>query len=112
LRPIEQLVRHTVTVLGHEELAARVRFDRRLARTAGQAEWVFDGTYCLRFSGVLWARMTSDERRETIVHETCHLTTVVELGGATSDVLEHCPLWHEHMAHVGYISPTITLHLP
>jgi hypothetical protein len=111
IKRIEQLVKRTKRDLGHKDVSIVPKFDGRLRSVVGQANWSICGAHHVRFSTGFWILMTSAERRETIIHEVCHITSAVELGGATSDVLEHCPLWHEHMAHVGYPTPTITLHV-
>jgi predicted SprT family Zn-dependent metalloprotease len=108
-RPIDRLIQTTVWRLGLDGDMPKIQhsFDGRLKRSLGIAHWP---EHRVLLSTPIWGRLSVAERRETIVHEVCHLTTWNELGYVPKDL--HCDLWREHMSLCGYANATITVELP
>lgn len=106
-RAVSRLVNATRSQLGHE-MNIQVRFDGRYKHAVGVARWRIDGNHEIHLSSRWWGSLSNEARRETIVHETCHITTFEELCGAPPPD-DHCALWFEHMAHVGYRHPIMSL---
>jgi predicted SprT family Zn-dependent metalloprotease len=105
-RPIRGLIDKTLQQLEHDNIAVQWRFDGRLTRSLGIAHWPED---LVLLSIPQWHRIPARERRETIVHEVCHLTTWHELGYIPDN--HHCDMWHQHMDHCGYDNPSIKVDL-
>ena len=52
----------------------QVEWNSRFTRRMGDAEWKkLKGTGIVRFSLPLWPRATPEERRNTVIHEVCHI---------------------------------------
>lgn len=108
MRSIKRLGLATARNLGHD-VNIIYRFDKRLTVTVGQAELCEDWRMIIRLSPSLWELTSHDDRRETIVHEVCHLTSALEEGYFGMEELPHCDVWMEHMEYVGYSSPKVVL---
>ena len=110
----------TLRALGREDLLPmlwidwRTRFTSRMgdAMYAGKGARVqrnlekfrnADGTICcVRFSVPLWLRASEEERRETVIHEICHLVTRHEAKLAGVKVEKsHGPEWKAVMRRAG-----------
>ena len=69
---IDQVLHTTFLLVGAPVLMHKVTWDwnRRMSATLGRA--IYDDNH-LQFSTKLWAEVTPDRRRETVIHEGCHL---------------------------------------
>jgi SprT protein len=75
---IRDLVSETFARLGCPELdrVTRVEWNGRFTRRMGDARYMANhirGTHRVRFSTPLWPRASVEERRETVIHEACHI---------------------------------------
>ena len=75
------------------------RFTRRLG-DAGYSSTTFRAR--IRLSIPLWSRSTEEDRRETVIHETCHLIVGFKFGQVTAP---HGSQWQEAMRNCG-LRPT------
>jgi len=80
--------------------AVVVEWNRRFTRRLG------DGVYSpismrarIRLSAPLWPRASEIDRRETVIHETCHVIVGYKFGGYA--VFPHGPEWKEAMRACG-----------
>ena len=53
----------------------------------------------IRLSLPLWPRASEEDRRETVIHETCHIIAFYKFGGYV--VFPHGPEWKEAMRACG-----------
>jgi len=90
---------------GVPELSARIRivWSGRFIARMGDARWDrAQGIGIIRLSRALWPKASEDERRETVIHETCHVIADCRFGGKQG----HGPSWRRMMALCGYARPT------
>ena len=59
------------------------------------------GVGLIRLSVPLWPRASDEERRETVIHEACHVIADCRFGGKQG----HGPAWRHMMALCGYPDP-------
>ena len=86
-------------------------FDRQIAvfwsklftRTIGVADW---GLRVIRLSVSLWKQMTTEQRRETIIHEVCHILCGNILCSVEKE--SHGPNWQAFMRKCG-LKPSRTI---
>lgn len=101
---ISQLIKETFDVCGESDLfdCTKIQWNSRFTRRMGDARYNhFKGTGRVRFSSVLWNRATPEERRETIIHEACHVVAerhARRLGRRTAG---HGPIWKRYMTQAG-----------
>jgi predicted SprT family Zn-dependent metalloprotease len=82
-----------------------IRFSKRMTRCAGTAEWrpanwyinPEDGDYFITMSDPLWDRCDDAERRDTAIHEACHVLDHIING----DMDGHGEGWQACMRAVG-----------
>ncbi len=79
-------------------LAITIEWNRRFTRRLG------DGMYHprsyqarIRLSIPLWSRASAEERRETVIHEACHVIVGYKCGSVPS----HGPEWKDAMRNCG-----------
>jgi SprT protein len=99
--PIRELIEGACRACGVPELAGRIRvtWSGRFVARMGDARWdPIRATGFIRFSRPLWPAASPEERRETVVHEACHVIADYRFGGKQG----HGPLWREMMALCGY----------
>jgi SprT protein len=103
-RHIRQWIRLACDSNGVSELAQVIvvewnsRFTRRLG-DAGYSSTTYRAR--IRLSIPLWPRAKEQDRRETVIHETCHLITFYKFG----QVAAHGPEWRLAMRNCG-LQPT------
>jgi SprT protein len=98
VQEITDLIRSTLVQVAHEDLEIHWRWSSRFTSRMGDANY---RTGELRFSRPLWPVASLDERRETIVHEVCHLVTYAEFG-IDGWRASHGREWREVMSWAGY----------
>ena len=84
-----------------EELAQAVivEFNRRFTRRMGDALYNrYRYLARIRLSVPLWSRASTDDRRETVIHETCHIIVKYKLDPFTPD---HGAEWKQAMKNCG-----------
>ena len=80
-----------------------IEWNRRFTRRLGDAAYrstTFRAR--IRLSLPLWPRTTEEDRRETVIHETCHLIAFYKFGQVAAP---HGTEWKEAMQNCG-IQPT------
>ena len=96
---IHGLIKETFNLCGEPELYERIKvqWNSRFTRRMGDAIYYRrSGTGRVRFSPVLWDRATPEERRETVIHEACHIVAEKNHPGAS-----HGPVWKRYMRQAG-----------
>ncbi len=98
---IRNLIRHTCFACGCPELSPKIRYSWNdwFTRRMGDATYDFaNGTGRVRFSKPLWGRAPLRERKNTIVHEVCHIITYYKYGKSASP---HGAHWKRMMMLAG-----------
>ncbi|QGJ69809.1 SprT domain-containing protein [Planctomycetales bacterium 10988] len=72
-----------------------IKFNPRFTSRAGDANY---RSLTIRLSQPLWQRMAPAERRETVIHEACHLIAYFHHG---SQIAPHGPEWQSMMIRCG-----------
>ncbi len=85
-----------------------VEWNERFTSRLGSARsiWVTKNFH-LRFSVPLWPRATPTERRETVIHEVCHLVAQKRAWARVVKIQPHGPEWERLMWQCG-VEPTRT----
>jgi len=99
LKEIREVVEWAAIQVGYpvEELIyLGISFNNRFTRRMGDASFTKGR---IRFSGPLWPHATPEDRRETIVHEFCHIADRY-FGNKTRR--GHGPSWKRLMRQCGY----------
>lgn len=77
-----------------------VEWNRRFTRRLGDAAYSpINYGARIRLSIPLWPRASEADRRETVIHEACHIIAVYKFGGYV--VVPHGPEWKEAMKNCG-----------
>lgn len=98
---ILELVAIACEVCGVPELTSRIRvqWNTRFTARMGDARWdALRGQGLIRLSVPLWPRASEEDRRETIVHEACHIIADYRFGRRQG----HGHHWRQMMALCGY----------
>ena len=98
---IRNLIRQTCERCGCPELASKIKYvwNSRFTRRMGDATYDFpNATGVVRFSKPLWGRADLRERKNTIVHEVCHIITFYKYGKSASP---HGARWKKMMLLAG-----------
>lgn len=67
-------VASVLRTLGHDDLNIRVEWNGRFTRRMGDAQYHSKrDAGVIRLSSPLWPRATDDQRRQTVIHEVCHV---------------------------------------
>ncbi len=67
-------VSSVLRTLGHDDLNIRVEWNGRFTRRMGDAQYkAASDTGTIRLSVPLWPRATTEQQRNTIIHEVCHV---------------------------------------
>lgn len=66
--------------LGHD-FDVEIGFNYRYTRVLGRAVFPLNGKPKIILAAKIWARASQKERRETVIHETCHLIAYHEAKG-------------------------------
>lgn len=81
-----------------------VRWNRRFTRRFGDAGIRLDPFRArIRLSPLIWSRASEEERRETVMHETCHIVAWHQHGVA---IKPHGSEWKQAMRNCG-LKPTV-----
>jgi SprT protein len=102
--PIRELIEGACRACGAPELVGRVRvaWNGRFTARMGDARWDRAcGVGIVRLSKPLWPKASDEERRETVIHEACHVIADYRFGGKQG----HGPRWRQMMALCGYPRP-------
>ena len=73
-KEVREWVHFACECCGCPELAWRIeiQWSKRMTRAMGYAQYKFGGMYTVKFSVPIFDSATSEERYQTIVHETAH----------------------------------------
>lgn len=74
-------------------------FSDRFVTKLGEASVSYKGENTVRFSSMLWERATIEERRETVIHEVCHIVNIHRGGHDRSG--SHGRHWKQLMIQCG-----------
>ncbi|HKI31744.1 MAG TPA: SprT family zinc-dependent metalloprotease [Gemmataceae bacterium] len=102
--PIRELIDAACRTCGVPELSGRIRltWSGRFTARMGDARWdKVRGAGLIRLSRPLWPKASDEERRETVIHETCHVIADYRFGGKQG----HGLAWRQMMALCGYARP-------
>lgn len=79
-----------------------VQWNRRFTRRLGDAIYSRKKKRGrIRLSVPLWSRCTGDDKRETVIHETCHVIVGYKNCDSTKRVKPHGPEWRAAMIRCG-----------
>jgi len=110
---IEDLMRETCKTCGIPEIFPEIvwRFEKRFTVTLGQAEFWTDSNgkdnWLVRYAAGMWIPIGSKARKNTIVHEICHVAVeriyghCSKPGPGQERVLDHGKQWRELMRRCG-----------
>ena len=73
------------------------RFTRRMGDASARKNHEWRPTLQIRLSRPLWARASEEERRETVIHEACHIIDYIING----EMCGHGRLWKRLMWKCG-----------
>ena len=102
---IREYVELTCAMCGVPDLAGKIsiRWNTRFTARMGDAQWYPAKEHgVVRLSVPLWPKASSEERVETIIHETCHVIAAYKFGPGPA----HGPAWQMLMHQCGYPSAT------
>jgi SprT protein len=102
--PIREQIEAACRACGVPELAGRIRviWSARFSARMGDARWdKVRGVGLIRLSRPLWPKASAEERRETVIHETCHVIADRRFGGKQG----HGLAWQHMMLLCGYPEP-------
>jgi SprT protein len=98
---IRELIDTVCQVCGTPELIGKIQvsWNNRFIARMGDARWDMKRRLgIIRFSSALWPKASLDERKETVVHETCHVIADYRHGRNQG----HGAAWQELMRLCGY----------
>lgn len=98
---IKSIVDSTLDKLDYTKLSdvIVVEFNGRFTQLAGRAKYRDNK---IELSTKLWEVSSEDQRRETVVHETCHIVVRNQFGSA---IQSHGYEWRSAMIKCGYYNP-------
>lgn len=94
-------VRRACAACDSEHIAPRIQvgWNPRFTSRMGDARWDFaEKRGLIRLSMQLWPVASDEERRETVIHEACHIIA----DAKTEQRQHHGPVWIEMMQRCGY----------
>jgi SprT protein len=92
----EVFARFQLSALGS---SVKIEFNNKFDARMGDASYF---EHRIRFSAPLWPRATSEERRQVIIHEACHIIAQhMFWTGKTKDNTSHGPCWKQCMLMCG-----------
>lgn len=104
---INQIIQETLSTVGFPNLKIKWEWNGRFTIRLGDAEclrWLNK----IRFSSILWPLASPQERRATIIHETCHITADYRHRKRCM----HGPEWFQEMQRAGIRHPQIYHSVP
>jgi len=101
MREVKAVVAEVCERCGHPEVAGRIelRWSQRMTSAMGNASRrnMMAYHYTIKLSTPLFLRATVDERRQTIIHEVCHVLD----GIVNNRKMSHGPTWKAMMKRAG-----------
>ena len=96
---VEQWIQYACDMNNMPELADEITYDFRngMTKTAGLA---YRQAKYITFSTILWNRATQEERKQLVVHETCHIVACEKYNVEPS----HGKEWQQCMANANVIA--------
>lgn len=80
------------------------KFNKRFTKRLGDAN---PNNRVIRFSYPLWERASLEERKEVVVHETCHIIATTKAWHSKSYISDpHGIEWQTAMKRAGYENPS------
>lgn len=86
--------------LGYPDLQVIIEWHSRFTRRLGDAQ-LKHGVGLVRLSIPLWPRASANERRETVLHEICHVVVRYEGKKSGKKVRSHGREWQHKMRALG-----------
>lgn len=74
---INETIEYVKNTLGYPRLPIIVQWNGRFTRRMGDAQFI-RGVGIVRLSKKLWERANDEQRRQTIIHEVCHVIQRVQ----------------------------------
>jgi SprT protein len=102
---IPKLIQYACDTNNVSELAETIefKFNKRFTKRLGDAN---ANTRTIRFSTLLWERASEEQRKETVIHETCHIVAYYKAWMQKQHILDsHGKEWVTAMKNAGYDSP-------
>jgi len=97
-------MKETLERFNCESLDVKIFFNKRFTARMGDATYSFPGPR-IRLSEPMWPMISQAERRDTVIHETCHIVVMHEdsLAGRTgrNRSKAHGPEWRQKMRACG-----------
>jgi predicted SprT family Zn-dependent metalloprotease len=106
---INQWIQEACKILGIEEVAQTlvIGYNPRLVRCIGRARYVAKtNNYHIEFSVPLWKLVADEKRRNTVIHELCHVADHIKNG-----YMGHKKTWKDLMVLCGEL-PSRTFEPP
>ncbi len=102
---VSRWVAETKTRLGHSGLAIRVEWSTRLTNAMGKAfcPRVLGMPQRIKLSSQIWPRASQEERRETTIHEVCHIIAYHEALQNGTRINPHGYEWQVLMRRCGLV---------
>jgi predicted SprT family Zn-dependent metalloprotease len=106
-RDIQKVVKETAIRCKVKDIYPEITwgFSNRLVASVGIAQWWVDDYgnkyWDMRFASQLWMGMEPDDRKNTIVHEVCHLAIQRLHDHSTPGIKTHGDEWRELMLVCG-----------
>lgn len=100
---VRKWIKETLQIFGLENLESKlvVLYKSSFTRRMGDASRnISAGTYTVRFSIPLWAFATDLQRKETVVHEMCHIIDMIH--GTYNSKEAHGYSWSQLMIKCGF----------
>ena len=99
LEEVEEAFEFAMDKLGHD-FDVKIEFNYRYTRVLGRAIYRCKGKPSqILLSAKLWPRATEKQRRETVIHEACHLVAYHEANG--KKIRPHGLEWQSLMLKCG-----------
>lgn len=95
---VKKWVSETLTTL-NRDIPIDIRWGKFSAKL-GDARFS-NGVGIVRFSSLLWPRATEVERKETVIHEVCHVVARFEANERGERISPHGPQWKALMHRCG-----------
>lgn len=100
---VRRWVHDTLEKLGHSDLYVEIQWRRGFTARLGDAR--YSPSPRVRFSVPLWPRASEQDRRETVIHEVCHVIAAYENQGRK--IAPHGYEWKALMRKCG-VEPKVT----
>ena len=101
---IHELIKETFDLCEEPELYeyTKIQWNSRFTSRMGDALYYHrTNTGRIRFSPLLWNRASPEERRETVIHEACHIVAERCARRTGRGKAGHGPIWKRYMKIAG-----------